>query len=143
MTALHGAHPAETSRLRAVRRGFPEAGQLVLVVEPGVKMLAHGPRVPFAEAVVQPLVVGVVESLLLQRPLQVPVDLGHETEIGGALPHPRDRSRPEERCLETPGPLEYVGQHQHGHVAAHTVALPRDLHELRDHRVPGLPDFHN
>ena len=71
------------------RRGGPrlvvvleEAGQLVLIVEPGVKMLADGPGMAFAEAVVEPLVVGVVEALLLERPFQVPVDLGHEAEAG-------------------------------------------------------------
>ena len=28
-----------------------------------------------------------------------------------------------------------VGQHQHGHVAAHAVALPGDLPQLADHRL--------
>ena len=36
---------------------------------------------PFAQAVVESFVVGVVEALLLQRPFQVPVDLGHEEEL--------------------------------------------------------------
>ena len=55
-----------------------EAREVVLVVEIGPQVLAHRPRVPVAQAVVEPLVVGVVEALLLQRPLEVPVDLGHE-----------------------------------------------------------------
>ena len=61
---------------------FHEAGQLVLIVEPGVEMLAHRPGVPLAEAVVEPFVVGVVESLLLHRPFPIPVDLGHERKFG-------------------------------------------------------------
>ena len=64
-----------------------EARELVLVVEPGVEVLAHRPRVAFAQAVVEPLVVGVVEALLLQRPFQVPVDLGHEAEARDSLAH--------------------------------------------------------
>ena len=60
---------------------FHKAGQLVLIIEPRVEMLAHRPRVPLAQAVVEPFVVGVIESLLLQRPFQVPVDLGHEAEV--------------------------------------------------------------
>ena len=63
-----------------------EAGQLVLVIQPGVEVLAHRPRVSLAQAVVEPLVVGVVEPLLLQRPFQVPVDLGHEAEARDPLP---------------------------------------------------------
>ena len=49
---------------------FREPGELVLVVEPGVEVLAHRPRVALAPAVVEPLVVGVVEALLQQRPFE-------------------------------------------------------------------------
>ena len=41
------------------------------------------------EPVVEPLVVAEVEALLLQRPLQVPVRLGHEPESGMRLVAPR------------------------------------------------------
>ena len=34
-----------------------------------------------------------------------------------------------------PGAFEHVGQDQHGHVAAHAVALPGDLRQLADHRL--------
>ena len=112
-----------------------EAGQLVLVVQPRAEVLAHRPGVPVAEAVVQPLVVGVIEALLLQRPFQVPVDLGHEAEVRDTLAHAPGRLRPEGLGLDAPGPLEDVGQDQHGHVAAHAVALPGDLHQLADHRL--------
>ena len=49
-----------------------EAGQLVLVVQPRAEVLAHRPGVPVAEPVVEPLVVGVVEPLLLQASIRGP-----------------------------------------------------------------------
>src|SRR5436190_1372657 len=98
-------------------------------------MLAHRPGVTLAEAVVEPLVVRVVESLLLEGPLQIPVDLGHEAEVRNPCPHLLGRLRPERLGLDGPGSLEDLRQDQHGHVAAHAVALPGDAHELLDHRV--------
>ena len=112
-----------------------EPGELVLVVEPGVEVLAHRPRVPLAQAVVEPLVVGVVEPLLLHRPFEVPVHLGHEAEARHPLPHPPGRLRPEQRRPAAPGPLEDVRQDEHGHVAAHAVALAGDPQQLADHRL--------
>ena len=55
---------------------------LVLIFELRLEMLAHRPGMTLAEAVVQPFVVGVIESLLLQCPLQIPVHLGHKAEAG-------------------------------------------------------------
>ena len=60
-------------------------------------MLAHRPGVALAKAIVEPLVVGVIEALLLQRPFHVPVDLGHEEEAGHSFAHALRRRRPEER----------------------------------------------
>ena len=51
---------------------FQEAGHLVLVIQSRAEVLAHRPGVPLAEPVVQPFVVGVIESLLLQRPFAGP-----------------------------------------------------------------------
>jgi hypothetical protein len=120
-------------RTRRERSGRPrfvvvlqEAGQPALVVEPCVEMLAHRPRLAAAEAVVEAFVVRVVEPLLLQLPLEVPVDLGHEAEARHPLPHPPRRIGPEGRRPAAPGPLEDVGQDEHRHVAAHAVALPGD-----------------
>src|SRR5437016_4575609 len=98
-------------------------------------MLAHRPGVTLAEAVVEPLVVRVVESLLLEGPLQIPVDLGQEAEVRNPRPHLLGRLRPERLGPDGPGSLEDLRQDQHGHVAAHAVALPGDAHELLDHRV--------
>jgi hypothetical protein len=72
---------------------------------------------------------------LLQRPFQVPVDLGHEAEVRHLVSHTLRRLRPERLGSNAPGAFKHVGQHQHGHVAAHAVTLPGDLDQLPDHRV--------
>ena len=112
-----------------------EAGEPGLVVEPRQEVLAHRPRPPLVQAVVEPLVVRVVEALLEHRPLEVPVDLGHEAKPPRALPNALDHPRPEQRRPAAPGPLEDVGQDEHRHVAPHAVALPADLHQLVLHRL--------
>src|SRR5204863_3999267 len=63
-----------------------EAGHFVLVVLSRPEMLAHRLRVPVAEPIVQSLVVCIIESLLLQRPFEIPIHFGHETELGSLLP---------------------------------------------------------
>ena len=75
---------------------FEKAGQFVLIVHTGVEVLAHGRCMALTQAVVQPLVIGVIEALLLQRPFQVPVDLGHEEKVRKLLPHALGRLGPEE-----------------------------------------------
>ena len=57
-----------------------EARQVILVVEPGQEVSSDRRCVPFPEAVIQPLVVGVVEPLLLERPFEIPIDFGNEEE---------------------------------------------------------------
>src|SRR5439155_280157 len=84
-----------------------KAGQLVLVVQPRVEMLTHWQGMSVAEAVVQPFVVGVIESLLQQGPFQVPVDLGQEAEVRNPLAHAPDRLRPEGPGLDAPGPYDW------------------------------------
>src|SRR5262245_6385624 len=86
-----------------------EAGETVLIVEPGEEMLAHRPRVTLAQPIVEPLVVGVVEALLHHGPLEIPIHLRHEREARCALPHPAYRLRPEPRRPPPPGPLDDVG----------------------------------
>ena len=80
----HGRRAVDLRRER--RRGarlvvvLEKAREAILEVEPGMQVLAHRARRAVLEAVVEPLVVGVVEPLLLQRPLEVPVHLGDEQE---------------------------------------------------------------
>ncbi len=95
------------------------------------------------EAVVQALVIGVIEALLLKRPFQVPVDFGQEDEfrVGGA--GAGDGLRPErgvngrravggQRLLAPDAPND-VGQQQHRHVAADGVAAVGHAQQLADH----------
>ena len=91
-----------------------------------MEMLAHRSGLPLTQAVVQPFVVGVIEPLLLQRPFQVPVDLGHAQEVRIFPPHGLGCLRPEEVSPDAPTPFEHVGQDEHGHVAAHAIAWPGD-----------------
>src|SRR5262249_942647 len=91
------------------------------------------------QAIVEALVVGVIEPLLLECPLQVPVCLGHEQEARLPPAHVLDGRRPEWRVDRrtavarkraiAPGARDDVGQDQHGHVAADAVALAGDALE--------------
>ena len=49
-------------------------------------MAAHRLGVLVLEPVVEALVVAVVEALLLERPLEIPVGLGGEDEVRDAAP---------------------------------------------------------
>src|SRR6516225_9642444 len=73
--------------LRCKRGGCPwlvvilqETGELVLIIQAGKQMLPYGSGVAFEQAVIKPFVVGVVESLLLHSPLEIPIDFSHEAE---------------------------------------------------------------
>jgi hypothetical protein len=89
-----------------------------------------GLRVVIAQPVVQTLVVGVVEPLLLERVLHVPVDFGEQQKIGRLRLHLGDGRGPELDAgpVELPAPRaqENVVREQHRHVAAHAVATPGD-----------------
>src|SRR5262245_6255914 len=98
-------------------------------------MLAHRPRAAVAQAIIEALIVGVVEALVLQRPFKVPVDLGHEAEVRPLVTHSLSSPGPKRLGPNAPGALEDVRQHQHRHVAAHAVALTGDLHEFVSHGV--------
>src|SRR5262249_4896968 len=87
-----------------------KAGEFVLIIQPCVKVFAHRTGVVLTKAVVEPLVVRVVETLLLERPFQVPVNLRHEDETGHSFAHALSRLWPEERRALTPGSLEDLGQ---------------------------------
>src|SRR5215831_1223672 len=101
-------------RLERVRRAwlvvvFQKAGQFVLIVYPSPKMLSHRAGMAVAQAVVESLIVGIVEPLLLQRPFQVPVNLGHEAETRRLLAHTLRCLGPKGFGLDTPGTLKDVG----------------------------------
>jgi hypothetical protein len=55
----------------------------------------------------------------------------------GAWSRTRRVASGQKGCARIFRPFEHVGEHQHGHVAAHTVALTSDLHQFRDHGALG------
>src|SRR5215207_5496834 len=90
------------------------------------------------DSVVQSLVVAVVEALLLQRPLQIPISLGEEQEFRIGLADGGDHRRPIVRLWRgtdaiTPGSCEDIIHDQHRHIATDTVALLGNLAERLDH----------
>ena len=108
-----------------------EAEQPVLVGRVPRQVPVHRGGVLVGEPVVEALVVAVVESLLLQRPLAIPVGLRDEDEVGMDVLDDRDRRRPvlvsgPRPATCAPRALEDVVHHQHRHVAAHAVALSGD-----------------
>src|SRR6516164_8954134 len=100
-------------------------------------MFADRPGVPVAKAIVESFVVSVVESLSLEGPFEIPVDLSHEAEVRNVLAHLPDRFRPERLRTDSPGSFEDLRQNQHGHVASQAVASVRNLDQLADHRFLG------
>ena len=71
-----------------------EANELLLVGKVGVEVKPNTLRVVVFEAVIEPLVVAEIESLLLQLPLQVPIGLGDEEEMRMFLLDGRDYLAP-------------------------------------------------
>jgi len=69
-SVLFGCEGCGGSRLIVI---FKETRRLLLEQKVGSEMVADGLNMPITEAVVEPLVVGVVEPLLLQGPLEIPV----------------------------------------------------------------------
>jgi hypothetical protein len=110
-----------------------EVGELVLVIQTRVEKLANRAGALIAEAVVQAFIVGIIKPLLLERPLHVPVDFGHETEAGDLLADAAGRLGLEGASGEAPRALEDLGHDEHGHVAADAVALAGDPEKLADH----------
>jgi len=111
-----------------------EAHQVGLVRVAGQEVQPHLLGALVDEPVVQPLIVAEVEALLLERPLQVPVRLGHEPEFRVRLVQRTDHRRPvvvgrPGAGAFIPGTREDVVHHEHRHVAADTVALIGDLAE--------------
>ena len=63
-----------------------EAHEPLLVADVGRQVPVDRLGALVHEPVVEPLVVAVVEALLLQRPLEIPVGLGDEDEVRVRLP---------------------------------------------------------
>ena len=74
---------------------FEESDEPTEMVRLGIELSSdRGSVAAFDEAVVQTLVVAVVESLLLQGGLEVPVRLRDECEVGVYRPHSSDHEWP-------------------------------------------------
>ena len=57
-----------------------EAGRSILEVKTGHQVFTNRMRLAEHQPVVQPLIVGVIEALLLESPFQIPVDFSQEEE---------------------------------------------------------------
>src|SRR5262249_21343108 len=60
---------------------FQKTCRLLLEISVRQKMFTHRPRVLVAKTVIEPLVVGKIEALLLECPFQVPINLCHDEEV--------------------------------------------------------------
>src|SRR5436190_14955282 len=66
---------------------FQEAPELVLIIQSSLEVLAYRTGASLAEAIIKSLVVSVIESLLLERPFEVPVNLGKEAKVRMTFAH--------------------------------------------------------
>src|SRR4051812_26360934 len=98
-----------------------ETRRLHLELDVGTEVIAYGAGMPFAESIVEPLVVGVIKPLLLQCPFEIPIDFRHEQKVGIVFANGTDRVRPERLWFLTPRALKHVGKDQHRHVAANAI----------------------
>ena len=139
---LLGAEDLGSARLVVV---FEEVCAAAEHFRVAAQVLAHGGGARVDQVVVEALVVGVVEPEGLQFVFQAPVGFSDEEKVRVAAPHGVDRLRPELPCGRRaslrwrnlpPGSLKDIVQHQHGHVAAHAVALSGDSEQRLDERVP-------
>ena len=113
---------------------FKETQEPRLVAHVGTQVVADSGRVLADDPFAEPLVVAEVEPVLLKLPLQVPVGLGDEHGLRVPAAQVTYHGRPEflarlAPCPAAPGPGEDVAGHQHGHVAADSVALASDARQ--------------
>src|SRR6266487_449949 len=94
----HCGHTFYFRRERCRRTRFvmvlDETHQLVLVIETSGKVQSNAFRVVVFEPIVEPLVIAIVESELLQIPLQVPIGFRHKKHTGMLQPHGGDHLTP-------------------------------------------------
>ncbi len=112
---------------------FQEAGHAVLILLRASQMFADRARQAVHQAVVEFLVVGVIEALLLESPLHIPVNLGQKEETRELRMDALRGPRPEMIGGNVPGPLEDLRDNQHGHVTADAITLARDPPQLAEH----------
>src|SRR5271168_1273038 len=87
--------PGEFGRGARLVVVFEKADELVLIVEAGEQVATDRRDIALSQAVVESLVVAIIEALLVQRPFEVPIDLGHKSEGGILSAHCCRRFRPE------------------------------------------------
>ena len=120
---------------------FDKADQFSLVVKVSAKMEAYALRGVAFEAVIQALVVTVIEPLLLEFPLEVPISLSNKKEIRPSFLQGGNHINPVlccRRCTSAvaPGSFEDCVDDKHRHVATYAVALVGEIREGPDHRLP-------
>ena len=108
---------------------------MILEIEPGVQVLADRARVAVHQPIVEPLVVGGVEALLLERPFEIPVDLGQEKKAWRFGADRRRDPRPEGGSGDPPCLLKDLRQYEHRHVATDAIALARNAQEFAQQGV--------
>ncbi len=109
---------------------FHEAHHSTLIAAGSQQMIADAVDAVVFQAVIQALIVGVVEAERLQFGLHLPVDFGHKHEVAVLLFDRRDYILPifRSRQFDAFGPqiAEHTVDKQHRHIAADAVALLGD-----------------
>ena len=118
---------------------FQEPHQVPLVFRIGCQVIAHRVRAVGHEAIVEALVVAVIETLGDQVRLPVPVGLGEEKKVWVEHLHRPDHLPPIGHGTRrahpvTPGLRNDVVKLQHRHVAAHSITLVGDIRKGFDDR---------
>src|SRR5579872_7243219 len=116
---------------------FHKPREFDLIIKSRMEMLAHRPGLTLPQAVIEPLVISVVEPRLLEGPFQVPINLGHKTKARNPFAHQPDGERPEWQRLFAPSTLKHLGKNQHRHVATDTITLAGNSLEFPAHRLLG------
>ena len=109
-----------------------KAYQATVVSRITLQMLPYRLDLSMFQPVIQPLIVAIVESLLLQFPFEIPVRFSHKEELPMAPSYGGDQLGPilSRRLLTgplPPRPFKDRIDEQHCHIAPHAVALCREI----------------
>src|SRR5215475_13621199 len=85
-----------------------EPDELVLISQIGAQMRSDTLRSIMLQTVIQSLVVAVIETLLLQFPLQIPIGFGDEEDVRMSLPNGGNKIRPVFSLWLGPSPAPHV-----------------------------------